>query len=507
MSISSTSTTNALTGLSGYDFSGIITSMVQSYKLPETQMVTQQTTLQTQQSAWRDVNTRLSNLDGTISALQSAATWTATTATSSNTNSVTSTGGCGALPGSYATSVVNIASAEVVVSQQTNDTTFPASMPAYSYNSGTSSSNWDFSINGKNVVIGKSSSTGTAPTLVDICNSINSAQTGVTASLIQVDSTNYRLSITSNQTGLANGITFADPNGILGQLGLTLDGSGHPSPFTGVTTSGGISQQAADASFTVNGVSITSATNAVTTAIQGVTLNLNAAGASTVTVATDPSVAQKAVQAFVDQYNSVQSFISSKLSYDTTTKMAGDLFGDQQLQDIQSKLRGMLGGVFGNPSAPYTVLSDVGISTSSDNFGEDASLTFDTSKFTQAFAANPQSVANLFSAPYNGVTPLNDTVNNVYQGLGNTLHAYLYPVIMYGGSLSQTNDSYNSQIKDVQDQISNFEVQATAYQTMLNAKFANLETVLSGLNAQGSWLTGQINAMSGSNSTSSTSKA
>ena len=489
MSVNSTST--ALTGLSGYDFSGIISSMIQAYKLPETQMVTQQTALQTQQSAWKDVNTRLSSLDGTISALQSSATWMATTATSSNTNNVTATGGSGALPGIYALSVTQIAKAEVVVSKQTSDSTLQSLMPAYT------GSNWDFSINGTNIAI---SSTGANPTLTDIVNSINKTPgLGVTASLVQVDNSTapYRITISGN-TGGTDTITFGDPNGTLGKLGIT------DPTFDGTALTGGISQHAQNAIFSVNSLNITSASNAVSTAIQGVTLNLNAVGTSTVTVAADPTVAQKAVQAFVDQYNSVQSFITSKLSYDTTTKTAGDLFGDAQLTDIQSRLRIMIGGTFSNPTSPDSILSNVGVSTSSDNFGEDASLTFDTSKFTQAFAANPQSVANLFSAPYNGVTPQNDTVNHVYQGLGNTLHAYLYPVIMYGGTLSQTNDSYNNQIKDVKDQISNFEVQATAYQDMLNAKFANLETVLAGLTAQGTWLTSQVNAMS---STTSTSKA
>lgn len=494
---------SALTGLSGYDFSGIVTSMVNAYKLPETQMQTQESTLQTQQSAWQDVNTRLSALDATITALQSSDTWTATTAASSNTNSVTATGGSGALAGNYSIIVGNTATAEVVVSKETSDTTFPASMPTYSYNSGNSTSNWDFSINGTNVTV--KSSSGSSPTLSDIANSINRAQAGVTASLIQVDSSNYRLSITSNKTGQANAITFADPNGTLTALGI----GANPGAFDGTAGSGGISQQALDASFSVNGVSITSASNTVTTAIQGVTLNLVAGNnsTSTVTVAADPSVAQKAVQAFVDQYNSVQSFIASELSYDTTTKTSGDLFGDAQLQGIQSRLRGMMGGTFDNPTSPYSILSDVGISTSADNFGEDASLTFDTTKFTEAFANNPQSVANLFSASYNGVTPQNDTVNNVYQGMGNTLHAYLNPVIMYGGTLSQIDDSYTRQIKDVEDQISNFEEQATEYETMLNAKFANLETVLSGLNAQGTWLTSQVNAMSGSSSSSSSSSS
>ncbi|MGC7870265.1 flagellar filament capping protein FliD [Desulfosporosinus sp. SYSU MS00001] len=491
---------SALTGLSGYDFSGIISQMMQAYKLPETQMQTQQSTLQAQQDAWHDVNTRLSALDATLATLQSSDTWTATTATSSNTSFVTATGGSGALAGSYSVNVTNTATAEVVVSQNTTDTL--SGMSNYNYDSGTDSSSWDFSINGKNVVV-RSSTSGSDPTLTDIASSINRAQVGVTASLIQVDSSHYRLSITSNKTGQNNAITFGDPNGTLSSLGISTSPTLLTQAQLDSGTVGGISQAAQDAHFTVNGISITSASNTVTTAIQGVTLNLSGSGTSTVTVAADPSVAEKAVQAFVDQYNSVQSFIATEQKYDTKTKTAGDLFGDAQLEGIQARLRGLLGGTFNNPTSPYSILSDVGVSTSADNFGEDASLNFDTTKFATAFAANPQSVANLFSAPYNGVTPKNDTVNNQYEGLGNTLHAYLNPIIMYGGTLSQIDDSYSRQIKDVEDQISDFEQRATDYETMLNAKFSNLETVLSGLNAQGSWLTSQVNAMSGSSSSSS----
>ena len=476
----------SIPGISGYDFSSIINSMVQAYKLPENQLNDRKTSLQTQQTSWQDVNTRLASLDGTLTALQSAATWTTTSATSSNTSSVTSTGGSGALPGVYALSVTQIAKAEVVVSKQTSDSTLQGIMPAYT------GSNWDFSINGKNIAIAKSA--GIAPTLTDICNSINKTQgVGVTASLVQVDSSAnpYRISITGN-TGVANQIAFVDPNGTLGNLGLTLDGSGHPT--SDPVLNGGISQQAQDASFTVNTVNIISATNTVTTAIQGVTLNLIAGGNSTVTVAADTSVAQKAVQSFVDQYNSVLSFISDKLSYDTKTKKAGDLFADPTLQGIQSRLRDILGGVINSSTSSYKTLSQVGISTSAANYGKDATLTFDTAKFTTALAANPQSVANLFSAPYNGVTPTN------VEGLRNSLHAYLYPAIMFGGSLAQTQTSLGNQIKDVTDQISNFDDRVTEYQDMLKAKFANLETLLSSLDSQKSWLTAQVNSMTSSSS-------
>ncbi|HVJ50753.1 flagellar filament capping protein FliD [Desulfitobacterium sp.] len=483
----------SLPGLSGYDFTSIIASMVQTYKLPENQMITKQNTLQIQQSAWLDVNTRLSSLDSAITALQSAATWTATTATSSNTSFVTATGGSTAIPGNYAVTVANIAHAEVVNTKQTSDSVLALSMPGYVYDTVAKTSNWDFTINGKPVVVTKSSSAGTSPTLTDIVNSINKTQAGVTASLIKVNATDYRISITGNNTGAANQITFADSiTGILGTNGLNLNlTAGIPGTYNTPVGSGGISQAAEDALFTVNGVSITSATNTVATAIQGVTLNLVASGASTVTVATDTSVAQKAVQSFVDQYNSTQSFISDKLSYNTTTKKAGDLFADPTLQAIQSRLRAIMGGVINSSTSTYKTLSQVGISTSADNFGKNATLTFDTAKFTSALAANPQSVANLLSAPYNGVTPSN------VEGLGNTLHAYLYPAIMFGGSISQTQTSLDSQIKDVTNQISSFDVRVTKYQDMLKAKFASLETLLSGLSSQSTWLTSQINALNG----------
>ncbi|WP_088187766.1 flagellar filament capping protein FliD [Desulfosporosinus sp. FKA] len=498
---------NALTGLSGYDFSGIVSSMMQAYKLPETQMQTQESTLQTQQNAWHDVNTRLSALDATLTTLESSDTWTATTASSSDTNIVTATGGSGALPGTYSVNVNNIATAEVVVSQEVSD---PPS-GTYTYTSSSDSSSWDFGINGKKVVI-RSSTSGSNPSLTDIANSINRAQAGVTASVIQVSSDKYRLSITSNKTGKDNAITFDDSltNSLQNVLGINASSTTVLSQTDLDNGLGGITQAALDAQFKVNGVSISSASNTVTTAIQGITLNLTGASSSTtatVAVTADPSVAEKAVQAFVDQYNSVQSFIATELNYDTTTKTAGDLFGDAQLQDIQSRLRGMLGGIINKSSSPYTLLSDVGISTSADNFGESAALSFDKGTFEKAFADNPQSVANLFSASYNGVTPENDTVHNIYEGLGNTLHAYLNPIIMYGGTLSEIDDSYNRQIKDVQDQIDDFEQRATDYETMLNAKFANLETVLAGLNSQGTWLSSQIAAMSGSSSSSSSSKS
>jgi flagellar hook-associated protein 2 len=111
---------------------------------------------------------------------------------------------------------------------------------------------------------------------------------------------------------------------------------------------------------------------------------------------------------------------------------------------------------------------------------------------------NPQSVANLFGAPYGGVTPT--ITGTSAQGLANQLDVYLQPLITYEGTLSQTQDSINNQITNVQQQISNFSQQVTDYQNSLVSQYAQLNTVISGWDAQGNWLTQQVNAMTSSKS-------
>lgn len=489
-----------LPGLSGYDFSGIIASMVQVYKLPENRLNDRKSSLQIQKDAWRDVNSRLLALDNTLATLKSSSTWTATTLSSSDPTAVSGTAGSSATAGIYTVKVTNTAKAEVVVSAEFTDTSLATQLGSYT-DSGISS-NWDFQITVGGVtksIYVKNSTANPTPGLADIRDAINNAGAGVTASLTQTSSGNYRLEVISNKTGSTGGtdpITFTDPNGVLNKLGL-VDATGTVYDRTaGLTdpTLGGKIQSAMNASFTVNGLQYSSAVNTITDAIQGVTLNLlKDSSQSTITLAADPSVAQKAVQAFVDQYNSVNSFIADKLSYDPNTKKAGDLFGDPMLQGIQSRLRTLMGSEFYGTMPKF--LSDVGVEIAD----KDGTLSFDTTKFNDMLASNPQGVANLFSAPYGGVTPKNDYTNKVYEGVANILHAYIDPLASFTGRINDVQNNLGEQIKDVNDQIQSFEERAADYEERLKVKFANLEALLSNLNAQSSWLMSQTNLLTAAN--------
>lgn len=511
--MSTSSTTTALAGLSGYDFSSIIDMMVTSYRQPETNLQSQQTTLKTQQSAWQTAKTRLSALENTLAALKDPDTWTTTKATSSNTDILSVTGGTAAVNGIYNVTVDQMAQAWTAVTKvmTVGSTTTQIGNEAET-----------FHINGTDaahqITIAANSS------LTDIQNAINSKSgtTGVQASIVQVADGQYRIAFTSTKSGADNVPTFTDDSGNLGSLfGFTLNTStangtvgaildphtlktneANASQLT--AAEGGITLAGADAQIELNGLKITSSSNTITTAIQGVTLNLNTANSSQtikVTVSNDSSVAQKAVQSFIDQYNSLMSFIDDNTNYDATTKTAGTLYADPTLRGIESTLRTMMGGLWQVAGGSSKILSDLGISTSADNYGESAALTFDTDKFQKALANDPQMVANLFGAPSNGVDP-SDAQYSKASGIANILDNYLQPMVKFQGTLDQTNDSYTQQINDLQTQINDFEERASAYEDRIKLQFANLETSLTALNQQSSSFTSLLNSLNSQTSSS-----
>ncbi|UWG98311.1 flagellar filament capping protein FliD [Dehalobacter sp. DCM] len=480
MSVSSSSL--SLPGLSGYDFSSIVDTLVTSYSQPITQMQTQKTALETKKGAWQDVNTRLSSLENTLSKLQSAATWNGTTASSSNTALLTAAGSSGAVQGTYSIQVMQAAVAQTAVSevQTVTDSSAATTLVAGSFKITVGEDTADITV-------------AAGASLNDIADAINQTQVGVSASVIQVEG-GYRLAVMSKETGVDNAASFTETSGtVLHQLGIIKSDDAL-----------NVSLEAKDALLTINGITnIKSASNSVTTAIPGVTLNINSedpAKTVTVKVTADYSGAQAAVQAFVDQYNSVMSFIDTKISYNETTKAKGDLYADPALQAIQSRLRTMVSNQVNNPTGPYKILADIGVATSADDYGKSAALTLDADKFTKAMKENANSVANLFGAEAGGVTPVKESSGTAQaQGLANIMTEYLHPMLMYGGTMDKTKGTYDDQIKDVKKQIEDFTVKIAAYQEKTKLRFAKLETQLAGIGSQSAWLSSMVNSLSTNN--------
>lgn len=226
--------------------------------------------------------------------------------------------------------------------------------------------------------------------LQGIRDAINAANLGVTATIVSDGSaTPYHLVLNSNKTGASSSlkISVTGDSAISGLVGYD------PAGTQNLTQT----SAAQNAGLTVNGLSITSATNSVSGAIQGVTLNLASAGTSTVSVTRDTSSVQSAISGVVNSYNTLSKAISSLTAYDPTTKTGGPLIGDSAAETIQYQIRQLLTNPIKGSSGTITTLGQVGIT-----FQDDGTLSLDSTKLSDAITNHFSDLTSLFTA--NGTT-------------------------------------------------------------------------------------------------------
>jgi flagellar hook-associated protein 2 len=202
--------------------------------------------------------------------------------------------------------------------------------------------------------------------LLDIVEKINRAtyaeNDGVVASIID-----KQLVLSSASSGTASVLNASNvidneaggTDGVFHRLGLLATGS---TAFKYPAV-----QEASDATFKVNGLSVTRSKNtALTDVIAGVTLNLAADAEgkyATLTVERDLSAAQAAINTFVEKFNAVVLYLGQKsgvTSIDGTTYTRGALADDRAISEVRLRLFSLLMDSYPNSSA-YSRLNDLGL--------------------------------------------------------------------------------------------------------------------------------------------------
>jgi len=254
-------------------------------------------------------------------------------------------------------------------------------------------------------------------------------------------------------------------------------------------------QAAQNAEAVVNGLTIKSATNTLTNVVSGVTINLLKEDASsTITVAKDATKVAAKIQAFVDAYNDAISVVRNN------SAKGAAMQGDSTLRMLQTELsdlvNGIVGGTAGNKSSQYSgafqLLSEIGlevdkgITSGSEMTGQ---INFDKDKFTEAFNKDSNSVYQLFA--YDGTSGKKDNgiAVRMFQSLNNWTKTGT-------GLLAYKLSGYDSDIKLITEQMEAMDKRLVAKQKKLESQFAAMETALSSLNNQKSWLSSQIAAFS-----------
>jgi flagellar hook-associated protein 2 len=249
----------------------------------------------------------------------------------------------------------------------------------------------DFSLNGalnsKTITLAAGDQT-----LQGIRDAINKGDMGVTATIVSDGSNKpYHLVLTSNKTGEATSmkVSVAGEDGAAADPALAALLGYDPAGAQGMTQTAG----AQSTLLNMNGIEIKSDSTTVKDAIQGVTLEINGLGSSTMTVSKDTAAISTAVNEFVKAYNALNTTMSGLTKYNAETKKGGVLQGDASVRSIQTQMRRQISEVMEGTGGKLTSLSQIGIA-----FQQDGSLKLDSTKLNKAITENAADFGGLFAA-------------------------------------------------------------------------------------------------------------
>ncbi|MDP4163994.1 MAG: flagellar filament capping protein FliD [Bacillota bacterium] len=383
----------------------------------------------------------------------------------------------------------------------------------------------EFYINGKQFLIN-----GT-PTISQLMTQINNSDAGVT---ISYSKTTDKFSIVSKETGSASNVTFSDKQG---NFLNSILGNGNLTKGTDAVVKLSTSGLTDDASQTT----ITRSSNSFD--IDGTTYTLLGKASGTTQEAINVSIGKdtdsivKKITDFVNDYNDLLGSITSKLSEErdkdytpltdaqksamtstditnwNTKARSGLLRNDNTLESIANDLRSSLFAdvkVNGTSQSIGAMLTDMGITTGA--YSEKGKLHIDTAKLTAAVNKDPQKVMDLFAKKatssysqyatdaqkqtrYNEsglMWRISDIIKNNTSEVGTK--GVLISLVGKKDNSYSTETIYGKQLKDLATKIQDLKDKLSADQQRYYQKFSAMETALTKLNSQSSWLSQQVSA-------------
>lgn len=452
---------------SGIDITSIVSQLLQADFGPqETLIQNQESTLNSKLSAFGTISSDVSSIGTALSTLADLSA--SYTASSSDSSVVSATSSSGAQGGTYSVNVTTLAAAQSLASTAVSSASGSIGTGTLTFQFGNYSGG-TFTASGSSSGAVSITLDSSDDTLQGLATAINNAGFGVSATVVNVGS-GYQLALTSS-TGTNNElqITSSDSN----LSAYTYDGG-----------SSGMTQTvaAADAQYTINGISATSQSNTIADAVQDVSFTLGATGTATISVAPNVSAVTSAVQSFVTAYNSYAKDASNYASYDSSTQTAGLLLGDPTLRMLTQQLQdGVVQQVSGAP-ASYSTLMDLGITANSDG-----TLSLDTTKLTDAV-----------NSDYSGVL-------TTLQGIGTQLGTVVGGMTGTGGVITARTDSINTQLTSLQDQLTALNTRMAQEKQTLMQQYNAMDTLVADLQSTSNYLTQELASLSGSSSSSTSS--
>lgn len=324
--------------------------------------------------------------------------------------------------------------------------------------------------------------TAASGSAADIARAVTDADLGIIATAVPVTvggQQQYRLQFAAAETGAAGAFRVFDGDLAAVQAGTAADVAALPG--AAVIATGSDAQLRLWAGTAAEQV-VTSATNTFAGLFPGVDVAVTKASATPVqiTVETDTEARTKAAGDFVGAIASILSRIA-KGSTATVAASAGGtttlgvFTGDSTVRSLRQALAEAV-------QHPVDGVSPSTIGISIDRYGV---LAFDEKKFTDAVAADPAAVTSLLGAVAGRVQETAETYSDRYEGL-----------------LTARITGQQDEVKALGDQILRWDVRLEQRKASLERTYARLETMMSQMQAQSSYLASQLDSLRASGSAS-----
>lgn len=460
---------------SNLDVKSIISQLVALEKRPLDALKVQAATVNTKISTFGQIKSLVSTLQDAAGKLTSVTGWNAVSAASSDSSFVSASAVGGTLPTTFSVEVQSLAKAQSTASA--------AILPAgAALGAGTvrleigkwSGAPATFAPNsGQPVDIAISAS----DKLTDVASKINGSNAGVTASVL-TDASGERLLLRSKSTGEAAGFRLSVMEG--GDTDPFSAGNTDATGLSRLVAGSTVTQAAADAKATVNGIAVSSATNTFANTVSGVTFNAVQVTTAPVeiTISKDNSAVQGNIDDFVKAYNSINQVLNEATKYDAAAKQGGLLQGDSTTIALQNSLRNAIQSVT-KGSSVYQRLADVGIT---QQRGGD--LTVDSAKLNTAMTQNMDELKNLFRSTGGGSS----------DGIAVKLKALTTNLLGNDGFFKTKDDTLQLSIKRNSKDQASVLAKADAFEKRITQRYNALDSQMTSLNALNSYVAQQVTA-------------
>ncbi|NNJ92430.1 MAG: flagellar filament capping protein FliD [Gammaproteobacteria bacterium] len=433
---------------SGLDINGIVSQLMALERQPINKLESNIRGYESQLSAYGKISSALSSFETAMEGLGSLDKFKVYSAISSDEDVLSASTTSEAAKGTYDIEISRLAQRHKMASDESADTaTFTGDLT---------------------VTIGADSLTinPAGKTLEEIRDLINNDtdNPGVTASIINVDTGQQRLVLTSEEEGfdnrlqlsgsIATSLNLASINQVAVVGGGGPGGGGPPGGGGGdeITYETITDLADLDASFSVDGFDITSASNQASSVIDGITFELKSLGTATLNIDRDTDEIEKSVEEFVEAYNNL---------YSTLNDVSNDeLQSDSTVRSIQSAIRNVYNSNPVGLTGTFSALIQVGLNTDSKT-GE---LSLDSSDLQNALDLDFQSVADLFA--------------NDDQGMAFRLGEIAGQFLDNNGIVKNREENLQSRIDDAEDDIFSLEARMELKEAALRSKFASLDSLI-----------------------------